>query len=343
MMAKHTLVAGFFIAIAMGSIETDTWAGTRVILDRLEASVNSSTILLSDIKKFKEVTKLRSQLDPLFSGTSVAAQGEKAAHPDIVDFLVNERLISQQFPKSDGEVEQEINSIQANNHLDRATLKDALAKEGFKFTDYFELIRDSGSKRDLIDRDIRTKVTISDDDVKNYFYNHYARSASSPRAFHLEIISVSESSFKAPTKSTVKALASQAAAKALKDIRAGEPFEEVAKRVSDDGSATAGGDLGTLTEDQMSPAIREQAKKLKIGEVSEIFGGGSAGRYYILKLVDVKSNETERLEKMKEEIRGQLAAGEYQHQISLWLERQRQSAFIHRAGEAAVREVSAAK
>ena len=54
----------------------------------------------------------------------------------------------------------------------------------------------------------------------------------------------------------------------------------------------------------------------------------------ILKLVDVQASDSSRMDKMKEEIRGQLTAAEAEHQIQLWLERTRQTAFIHRAGEA---------
>jgi peptidyl-prolyl cis-trans isomerase SurA len=317
--------------------------GKRHTLDRLEASVNSSIILQSDIRKFREIMKLRAQLDPLFAGTSVAAKGPQASDADIVEFLINERLITQQYPKTDAEVEQEINSIQANNRLSRTDLKEALSREGFKFTDYFELIRDSSSKRDLIDRDIRTKVSISDDDVKNYFYNNMAKGTNIARSYHIQIISVSLQSYKNA------ASANKVAQDALKSINSGESFEEVAKRVSDDPSASSGGDLGTFTEDQISPLIRAEVKKLQIGKVSGIFGGPtssgtgksakSSGRYYILKLVDIKSSESDRYDKVKEEIRNQLAASEYQHQISLWLERQRQSAFIHRAGEPSVKSL----
>ncbi len=324
-------------SIVMLGFFNQALAEPRVILDQLEAYVNNSIIRTSDVQKFKNVEKLRAQLDPLFAGTPLAAQGKQASKAEIVEFLINERLITQQFPKTDAEVEQEINSIQANNRLDRNALKEALAKEGYNFSDYFELIRDSGSKRDLIDRDIRTKVSISDDDVKNYFYNHYARSENAPRAFHIQMITVSEKSYKAKSNTTAKALASKVANQALKDISAGEFFEEVAKRVSDDSSASSGGDLGVLSEDQISPLIRENVKKLKIGEVSPIFKDEKSSRYYILKLLDVKSADTERLEKVKEDIRGQLAAKEYQHQISLWLERQQQSAFIHRIGEPSIK------
>jgi peptidyl-prolyl cis-trans isomerase SurA len=326
------------------------------ILDQLEASVNSSILLTSDIQKFRETVKLRSQLDPLFINTPVASQGASAPKKDIVEFLINERLITQQYPKTDSEIEEEINRIQTNNHLTRSGLKEALAHEGFLFSDYFELIRTSSSKRDLIDRDIRTKVSITDDDVKNHFYNKMSQTSETPRAYHIEMISISLSSYKTP------AAANKAAVEALKSIQSGEAFEEVARRVSDDSLASSGGDLGLLTEEQMSPTIRSQIKLLQIGNVSGVLGGPSneksktpkpktqsskkandPDRYYILKLVDIKSIESERFEKIKEEIRNQLAATEYQHQIELWLERQRQSAFIHHFGEPSVSEIQSSQ
>lgn len=297
-----------------------------IVLDRLEASVNSSLILLSDVSRFRKTEKLRAQIDPLFAGTVVATQGDKATQPQIVQFLIDEDLILQQFPITDQEVEQEINQIQNNNHLERSQLRQFLQQQGFTFEDYFELIRASASKRNLIDRDIRTKVTISDDDVKNFYYNHYAQSSPAARAYHIRAIVITPKNYKSPLA------ARQVAEQALKEIRSGESFEEVAKRVSDDSSASSGGDLGTLTEDQMSPLIRDNLKTLKIGEVSPILGSTKSA-LMILKLVDVKSEEDQRMKKLKEEIRGQLVAAEYQHQVQLWLQRQRQTAFIHLAGE----------
>jgi hypothetical protein len=84
----------------------------------------------------------------------------------------------------------------------------------------------------------------------------------------------------------------------------------------------------------MSKDIREQIKGLKIGEITPVFGGDkNSEAFYILKLVDMKSDDTSRLTKMKEEIRGQLYAAEYQRQIQLWIERERQTAFVHKSGQ----------
>lgn len=318
------------ISVGLPSFLVNTAQAAPVTVEKLEASVNSNLILLSDLLRFRDTLKLRQQLDPLFPGTKVAAQGENAADNDIIEFLIDEKLIESQFAVTDTEVEQEINSIQANNHIDRAQLKKALTEQGFSFDQYFDLIRTSVSKRNLIDRDIRTKVTISDDDIKNYFYNHYARTAAVPMAYKIRAISITLKNYKNA------AGAHEVAQNALKQIRQGEPFEDVAKRISDDPNAENGGDLGVVTEDQISPAIRDQLHKLKIGQVSDIFGGTQAGAYYILKLEDVRTADSERLDKMKDEIRNQLSTGEYQHQIALWLERQRLTAFIHKSGDPSI-------
>lgn len=296
-----------------------------VTLDRVEASVNSSLILLSDVEHFRKLVKLRGQLDPVFSGTTVATKGANATTDEIVSFLIDENMISQAFPVTDAEAEQEVSSIQSTNHIDRAQLKAALGEQGFTFEDYFELIRSSASKRNLIDRDIRTKVTITDDDVKNYFYGHYSQSQTASRSYAIRLI------YLAPTTYKTATALKDAAQTAMKAIQGGETFEEVAKRVSDDSSASSGGDLGSMKEDQMSPIIRDNLKGLQIGQVSSLLGDAKRG-YYILKLIDVKADDGDRLQKVREEIRGQLIATEYQHQIQLWLERQKQTAFIRRAG-----------
>src|SRR3954470_7538215 len=110
-------VAPLFVMMLLAVAPVRVQAAPTV-LDRLEASVNASIILLSDVRRFRETLKLRAQLDPLFAGTTIASKGAASTDREIVDFLVNEKLISSQFPATDGEVEQEINSIQANNHID---------------------------------------------------------------------------------------------------------------------------------------------------------------------------------------------------------------------------------
>ena len=181
----------------------------------------------------------------------------------------------------------------------------------------------------LIDREIRTKVSISDDDVRNYFYNHYAKGATTPSAYRFRIITANPANFKRPRD------AHDVMERAHAALKGGESFDDVAKRSSDDASAGQGGDMGMMTEGQMSPMIRGELKKLKIGEISPVLGTDKT-QYFILKLIDVQSDQDAEEKRMAAEIRSSLAATEYQRQIALWLERQRQMSFIHRAGDPTV-------
>lgn len=312
--------------LSCGAMQSESHA---TIIDRVEAAVNSEIILLSDILHFRKTAELRQQLDPLFKETALATKGGAALDSEITQYLIDERLILQQFPVDDQTVEQKINTIQAENRLDRQKLIATLASQDFSFqNDYFELIRTSIAKINLIDRDIRTKVYISDDDVKNFFYNQY-QNANSQFSYQIKMITITSNNYNTAED------AIQIANRALDALKSGESFEDVAKRFSDAPSAQTGGDLGLLSEDEMSPAIRDEIKKLRVGQLSPLLGS-SSDQFFILKLLDIRSGQEDKLQKMREEIRNNLAITEYQRQISLWLERQRQTAYIHIAGEPSI-------
>jgi peptidyl-prolyl cis-trans isomerase SurA len=294
----------------------------KTTIEAVEATVNQTPILLSEVTRFRKNLGLRSQIDPLFQGTELSSQGTAAPTASIVQFLVEEQMILDQFPVVDAEVDQEINQIASTNKISRDTLKKTLASQGFEFDDYFELIRASVSKRTLIDREIRTRVVISDDDLKNHYYNHFAKDSKVPRNYHFQLIVINPKNFK------TTAFARERAESARSAIASGESFEEIAKRLSDDPSGATGGDFGTLPEDQISPQIRDQIKKMNLGETSTVFGSPQT-RFYLVKLLGISSGEDEKFNRAKEDLRNQLASREYVRQIQLWLERQKQKAFIY--------------
>ncbi|MBC7384683.1 MAG: peptidylprolyl isomerase [Cryobacterium sp.] len=316
----HRIFKGFsFFSILVSiALVGGSTVSKAVVIERLEAAVNNHLILLSDLTRFRKTIALRSQLDPLFNGTPIAAAGERATDKEILEFLIDEKIIVQQFPMSESEVDQEVNSIQVNNHITREQLRQAITAQGFRFADYFDLIRVGAAKRNLIDREIRTKVTVSDDDVKNYYYGVYAKGKTAPQAFQVEMITQKDRS---------KIEAAHAA------VKAGGDFAEVAKKYSEGASAETGGQLGVFTEETMDKNIREEMKKLKVGETSPVLGNEKAG-YFFLRLASIQAGDDQKLKQVSDSIRAQLASGEYQRQLQLWLERQRQTAYIRRAGDA---------
>src|SRR5262245_49201591 len=92
-----------------------------VVIERIEASVNSSLILLSDVTTFRKNRELRAQIDQLFQESPLASKGDAVSDGDIVQYLIDERLILQEFPITDTEVEKAISSIQIEQKYDRET------------------------------------------------------------------------------------------------------------------------------------------------------------------------------------------------------------------------------
>lgn len=307
------------------SLLLSSFSAHAEIIDRLEAAVNSKKIFYSDILDFRRTIYLRAQLDPLFRESSLSNK-TKLLRGEIVEYLIDEKMMLSAFPVSDSAVENEINQSITKNKIDRATLKRTVEAEGYEFRDYYELIRATKAKRNLIDQDIRSRVHITEDDIKNYFYNTYKGEKSKKTLkYRIRIITVSPQNYKSRTA------ARQTATRTLQAIRAGESFASSAKKVSDHPSSTTGGDLGFLESDDIAPMIKSAIKKLKVGGVSDVFEANEA--FFIIKLDDLKSGQENKLAEVREQIMSLLTTTEYRKQISLWVERERSKAYIHRAGD----------
>jgi len=294
------------------------------LIDRVEAIVNKKAIYYSDTKKFRSLASLRSKVDPLFANDPLSKK--TPTDTEIVDFLIAESLILEKFPVSDTDLDQEINSIQANLHIDRDALRAAITREGFQFDDYQALMRASIAKRQLIDRDIRNKAAVSEDELKTEYNRNRSGSKTFQGAIHLHLIKVTKKNYK-----TVK-YAKDLYEQALKDLDSGQSFEDVAKKTSDDNSATNGGDLGFLSYQEMSgPLQKEVQKQLAtkgVDQKNQISKFEDPTSFTIIKISEVSKDVDSGFDKEKDALRGKLMEGEFQHQIKLWIDRQRTLSYI---------------
>lgn len=92
----------------------------------------------------------------------------------------------------------------------------------------------------------------------------------------------------------------------LKKAKAGEEFAALARRSSEDSTASSGGDLGFFGRGQMAKEFEDAAFSLPIGSVSDLvrttFG------FHIIKVVDEHPPHTMSFDEVKEQIRGEVAA-----------------------------------
>jgi parvulin-like peptidyl-prolyl isomerase len=292
-----------------------------VIVDRIEAIVNKSAIYLSDVKKFRNTSSLRMKVDPLFANNPLSRK--QPSDSEIVEYLVSENLILEKFPVNDVELDQEINSIQTNLQISREGLKSAISREGFLFEDYQELMRASISKRQLIDRDIRNKASVSEDELKTEYNKSRSGSKNFQGSIHLHLIKITKKNYK-----NIKA-AKEMLQEAHKELNDGISFSEVAKKTSDDPSSSNGGDLGFLSYQDMNTNLQKEVQKFFNSKTKDKFASFEDDQSLNLIQISEISNDVDSgFEKQRDQLRGKLLEIEFQHQIELWIDRQKSLNYV---------------
>ncbi len=106
----------------------------------------------------------------------------------------------------------------------------------------------------------------------------------------------------------------------------GEDFAELARKFSQDPSASQGGNLGLFKLEEIDPSLRKVISNLKPGEFSPILQ--SPNGWQIVKLVDVKGAKQLSFEEAKERIENQLFQEEVDKRFAQWLQNLKDRSYI---------------
>lgn len=252
-------------------------------VDRIVAVVGDEVITLNE---------LRARL------ASVLAQLKKQGTPlppeDVLEKQMLERLITDrvqlQFAKETGirvddvQLDQAIGRIASGNKMNLSQFRQALEKDGIVFSRFREEIRDEIAMARLREREVDSKLVISEGEVDNFL-------ASQPEGA-VEEYQLAHILLRAPESASPEQLQKlrSRAEQALKRARQGENFAELTAAFSDAPDALQGGGLGWRPLDRLPTLYAEAAGRLKPGEVSDLLR--SPAGFHIVKLV-AKRGSTE--------------------------------------------------
>ena len=174
--------------------------------------------------------------------------------------------------------------------------------------DYFDKHRENyrlADKRNIlyvrfVPQDYLAEVEVTDQEIEE-FYQLHQDDYREPRKVHARhiLFRISE---KAKTAEIQEIL--DRAKKVLDLARKGDNFAELARKYSDDSTASKGGDLGYFKSDDMVKPFADSAFSLKKGEISDLvrtrFG------VHIIKVEDIKEESDKPLAVVKETVRQSL-------------------------------------
>ena len=245
--------------------------------DRIVAVVGTDVITYVDLR-----TRLASALKQL------QKQGTPLPPQDVLERQMLERLIMDraqlQYARDSGmrvddtQLDQAIGRIAAGNKMSVPQFRAALEKDGVQYASFREEIRNEMIAVRLREREVDSKLIISEGEIDNYLANQAA--TGSGEEYQLAHILL-----RAPESASPEQLQKlrQRGEQALKRAQAGENFAELTAAFSDAPDALQGGDLGFRPLSRLPSLYSEVAGRLQAGEVSELLRS-SAG-FHIVKLV----------------------------------------------------------
>ncbi len=310
------------LLLVFSGIPSVLW-GAEVI-DRIVAIVNNQPITHSELEEaagpaFEQVRQsaLPSERE------SKMSEARKA----ILDLLIDGKLLDQEIKNKkievpDRDVDAAIEDILKQNRMTENELKLVIAREGMTFSFYKQRIRDDLGKMRLINREIKSKVMVKEEDIRKFYQDHLDNFIE-PAA-----VKVQQIFFNNPPGATEEQTARvRAEAHGVLDrIRKGEDFTTLAKKYSQGPEASEGGVLGDFKRNELRPELDQAVFSLTTGGVSDVVR--TPDGFHILRVMEKKGGEPKPFAEVQGKIREEMVQIESEKQFREWRKHLRAKAYI---------------
>ena len=245
----------------------------------------------------------------------------------LLERMMDEKLEKEKIKELDLEPSREqvdnyIENIKQERKMTQEDLIAQLEKEGMTYEKFRERIKDELGHSNLIDREIREKMILSEEQMREY-YDAHKKEYEKPGKAHIAII------FLIPGSSENQDQTDELREKGkdiLERLKKGEAFADLARKFSNGPGAEEGGDLGNITLKEVDPKILEVINSLKDGEISSLIDMGS--RFLIIKLIKKTETEWIPFEEVKDDINEEIYYQEMEKRYDKYMEELRKNNYI---------------
>jgi peptidyl-prolyl cis-trans isomerase SurA len=256
-------------AILAAVLAVPGWFGHAGAAERIAAIVNKDVILESEVDDQTREAALRMRMDP--ADTMALAK----LRTDVLNQLIERQVLLAEAerlaitaPNADVQAETDKQMQQLRSRFPSTKdYQSALAQENTTEAEvrkrYETGVREQLTIQRLVGREVQSKTTVTDTEVRQYYEAHKDSLGKKPETLKLAHILIAFE----PDSGQVRLARLRADSLRTRVVK-GEPFELVAQRESDDPSARVGGDLGTFSHGDMVPEFESVAFSLKPMEIS---------------------------------------------------------------------------
>ncbi|MDA8256951.1 MAG: peptidylprolyl isomerase [Betaproteobacteria bacterium] len=248
-------------------------------VDRIIAVVNEEAITAFELRA--RLATVERQL----RAQNVQLPPREVLEKQLLERMITDR-VQMQFARetglriSDIELDAAMRRIAEGNRLSLPEFRAALEKDGISWAKFREEIRDEIVLSRLRDREVESRIVVSDGEIDNYLANpDQGGNVGNVEVQTAHIV------LRVPEQATPDQLMriGARAQAALDQIRRGEDFAKVAASYSDAPDGLSGGAMGARPLDRLPALYADAVGKLKPGETSDILR--SPAGFHIIKLI----------------------------------------------------------
>lgn len=255
------------------------------------AMVNGKEITRGEVEKY-----YRTRVNP--EGPPPSQEEALTLKLNILDKLIDDEILMERAAKmnaiaTDAQVEDKF--TESKSPYTEEEFQRQLKETGLTVDDYKSDLRKQLSIQTLFNREVVSKISITDQDINDFYNSNRAKFNLNETLYHVAEIVITPHADpsvhnRKNDKATSEADAGRKAAMLETKLNQGADFSQLAMDYSEHSTASTGGDIGYISESQMSqadPILKKTVISMKSGEVSRPIQ--DKGGYFILKLISKES------------------------------------------------------
>ena len=313
-MRKRTSVFALFGLAAVLSLA----AGQ--VVEEIVAVVNDDVITLSQYKEQYDSTI--QQLRAAFQGAEYEKQ-LAMLKKEMLNMMITDLLLMQQAKEKNLSVGEQLkaaveNIKKENNIASDDDMKRALRQQGVDYDQWLRQLEDNMLKQGVIYSEVDRSIVLDDSEIVGYYKLH-PQEFTEPEEYKIRAVYLS-------TEGEAPAALEEMKNEIGGKVKAGEPFNVLAKEYSDGPAKESEGDLGTFKKGELDKNLEQAVSRLKTGETSgwvETKNG-----WYLLKLEEKKDSRLMTFEEVKKNVEERLYTQKKDKKLEEYLKGLREKSYV---------------
>ncbi|MBW1999163.1 MAG: peptidyl-prolyl cis-trans isomerase [Deltaproteobacteria bacterium] len=292
------------------------------VVNRIVAIVDDDIITLYELnKRIKEVTGLAPNALRLRSEEQYLTTRRQ-----VLELLIDEKITQKKIHElgiriSKGRIDSTIERIKEENGWTQEDLVKMLKEQGLTLEKYREEIKKGLERVELINREVKSRIVIREEEIRKYYEDHKDRFRADERVHLAGIFLIARS----PDDREEMQELEKKGKRILLELRNGGDFASMAKMYSQGPGADKGGDLGKFRLDELDPALGEALRDLREGEYSKLIRRPNG--FQIFRLLKREGGQYRPFEEVRDAVYRVLYNQEVDHLYSAWIKELRSSSY----------------